>query len=397
MGPEQRSVNFSPLEFFSDSRQSDSPPLIDAGRPEVIVHLIRMGMNPLAKFDFSEIATGRPTEWKAEVSSPYYISYLELAFECSTLEIVKAFLESGDPVGEYYRTSDLKDTLYQRAVMNYEHPSVLIPLLEIAAKYPNGPLALEIKSFSKEGEQKKCLLKPFARVAADEVWRRRPCNYLLLACVSGDLAFAKYLIEKVEEEARAACGEMATAEEKEISAALAASAFVNRPGDNFSLDGTPVEIASRSAQAEMVAYLCEKGAQASIEIRMQATQRLNGRVIDVFSQWDEVQRQIRSEIQQMGLQINQKQLDELTSVTVAWSNNMIAIKTKQQSSLDILKSNHEMLDQILEIIEMEKNGQLVMQENPKPVIEYYRKKYGLVLVPNTMGPLPASIQTTGAA
>jgi|GEM_PF-6851721 hypothetical protein len=369
MKKEDYSVNFSPSEFYSDPRRSDSLPLIDTG-PKTIIYLIQAGIDPFAVFDVSEIVTGQSTQWRVGASSPEYISLVHLACEFGTKEILEALLEAGD-LREYYRTNKLKDTPYQRAVMNYARPSVLVPFLEAAAKYPNEPLNQEIQSFSKEGEKRSFLWKPLARFAADEVWRRRPCNYLLLACVSGDLVFAKYLVEKVEAEARAACGDQATEKEKEVAAALAASAFVNRPGDNFSPEGSPVQIASRSAQAEIVSFLCVKGAQASLEIRVQATQRLNSRMINVVSQWEEVQEQIRNEIDLLRLEVNQQQLDEMTSIAIAYHNNVAAEKQTLQSCSAVSKSNHEIIDRMLHVMAL-------IDENHKPVIEFYRKNHGLI-------------------
>jgi len=279
-------------DFCVKLTHSEFSSLIDVSNPTVLVNLIKAGINPFAIMDTSESATRQITQWRQGANSVHYVPFLHLACQFGRREVVEAFLGDRESFRRYYAAPHTEDTPYVRAVMNQKHSSVLIPFLEEAEQDPSGGLALEIRDLAGR-EESSCYADPVLSWAlVGESWRKYPQNYLILACVSGDVDFARYLVEKEEERATRICLPEATKADRQIKAAIAAGCFVNEKGKFGAPGGTPVEVAVRFGHQEMVQFLCSKGATVSLEIRLKTTQQIGEQMREVIDLWGKRQDQM---------------------------------------------------------------------------------------------------------
>jgi hypothetical protein len=333
-------------DFCVKLTHSEFSPLIDVRNPTVMVNLIRAGINPFAVMDTSESATGQMTHWRRGARSVHYVTYLNLASQFAIEKIVKPFLEKLEVFGRYDAELHGTDTPYQRAVMNQKHPSVLIPFLEEAKQDPLGGLALEIRDLGSR-EESPCYGDTVLNwVLAGESWRKCPQNYLMLACVSGDVDFARYLVEKEEERALRICLPEATEADRQIKALIAAGCFVNEKGKFGAPSGTPVEVAVRFGHQEMVQFLCSKGAAVSLEVRLKTTQQIGAQMRQVIDHWGESQDQMLRKFGSFWADGGQSHLHEMAAIAAVRRRDLAEETKTLQLGKDIFQEMRQDLKEI---------------------------------------------------
>lgn len=359
--PERPCVQFTNIFSFSE---------VDGK----IFRLIRAGIAPFAQMDFSEIATGQTANWSEGESSPYCIPLFHLACQFGSEAVVRELLQvdRASSLRRYYETRKDSYTPYVRALMNETYPSALIPLLEEAEKNPLGQLAQEVANFKPE-EESGCMLPAVSWLFEKSSWWMCPENALLRACVSGDVSWARYVVRKKEEEAMAASAHDSD-QQRLMAAAIASASYVNTSGVFGAPRGTPVEIAIRFQQWEVVRFLCSKGAKAPLEAGIQATQHVANEMFDVVGRWRQVSKEIGQAIEQMDTKSMHDRLSELTAVRIAYES----LITKEQEGI---RRNAIVADEISVVIGRLKILVALLKNSSKDVINYGLQHSFRVFVP----------------
>lgn len=357
-----RSTSSGPLGKRSNFEGSS---LVELDGPFTVVNLIRGGFNPFAVLD-----TSQGDDWQEGAKSVHYFSYIHLACSFGTSEVLRALMQLDiEEFRRRYAALDEQDedTPYRRAVMNQRHPSVLIPLLEEAEVDREGRLAMEIAKWSNRMERPQCVPFDMDRVFSGNEWRNYTDNYLMLAAVGGDLKWAVYLVEQKERKAMDAhmafCPE-ATKEQCLLVAFDAASSFVNRRTVFGGPSGTPVEEALKAGHSNVAKFLCDKGAIASLEIRMQALGRTIERNETVIDLWGQIQQQISFEIERMPLKATEDQIEEIVGIIMACRNYYEKQAEMAQSIAEVIDANDQAISRIEALLDLK-------EKNYRPIVEYY--------------------------
>lgn len=354
---------------FPEERCVSFVPTIDRVTPAMTVFLIRAGISPFAVMDISERVSQKPTEWREGAASPYYIPFFHAACQFGTKEMVEAFLEDKRPFRRYYKKVEGSDTPYRRALLNERYPSVLIPLLREGKEDPEGGLAQEIAALNNL-EHFPCGPFGIGVYFAKREWRSREENRLLLACVGGDLIWARYVVEQEEEKIRARLISPLTEEDREMAVFVAVGHFVSCPGVGEAPSGTPVEVAARFKHPAMIQFLCEKGANASLEVRVEAAHALAQQVDVVMHQWQRAQADIQQEIARLRIEATKQQHDEMASLVIGFRNTLRQQKQETQSFQGTLQQ----MDAA--ITRLERSADRLKQSSQK-VVQHYGKTYAL--------------------
>ncbi len=360
----QQESSFAP-ECLLKVSDMESSSLVELENPSTVVNLIRAGFHPFAVLD-----TSRNVEWQEGARSLHYIFYVHLACSWGRSEVLRALLEQ-DKEGfrRYYAKIDEQDenTPYRRAVMNQKYPSVLIPLIQEAEEDPQGHLAVEIRKWANRAEKPQCVPLGVAELLSGMQWRNHPGNYLMLACQSGDLSWAQYLVEREEKRAiemYLSCHAEATKEQRLLAAFDAASLFVNRRSVCGGPSGTPLEVAIRSGHAHVAQFLCDKGAASSLELRFEAMGRTIGRNERMVDLWSEIQHQIGPEIERMPVKATQEQIQEIVAIIMACCKYYEKESTISQSISEAIDASDQTIARIELLLDLK-------EKNYRPIVEYY--------------------------
>ncbi|MBX9745106.1 MAG: hypothetical protein K2X08_07860, partial [Chlamydiales bacterium] len=359
--PENPVVQFTNIFAFSELDQK-------------IFRLIHAGIFPFTQMDFSEIATGQRAVWSEEESSPYCIPLFHLACQFGSEEIVRKLLQVDNALSlhQYYKTHKDSYTPYVRALMNETCPSVLIPLLEEAEKNPQGHLAQEIANFVPE-EGGGCIFPAVSWLFEKSSWWMFSQNALLRACVSGDVSWARYVVRKKEEETMRA-SVYDSDQKRWMAAAIAVASYVNTPGVLGAPSGTPVEIAIRFERWEVVRFLCSKGAKATLEAGIQATQHVTEQMFDVIGKWHRVGKEINEVIEQMDSKPMDDRLSELIAVRIAYEG--FVLKEQQETRRNALVADE--IDAVISRLKILVN---LLKNSSKDVVNYDLQHSFRVFVP----------------
>lgn len=363
--------------------QYESRIFLDPKNPNFILNLIRAGIDPFVLVDTSEWAFGRPTQWQEGDESPHYVPLFNLACEFGSREIVEALLEDRESFIQHYQNVNLYDSPYKRAVLNEDDPSVLIPLLEEARLHPEGMLAREIENPGVNAISFDCpfdALNLLARFIPNQRWRFRSEDHLILACFGGSLDLVRYLVERREEMARALLPKDATDAEKCMAAAAAASQFVNQRSAFRGPRGTPAEIAVKRGHFEIVQFLCQKGAEVTVDLQMRAMRQASEQVGVFVEEWREAQEAIleQADVLQLHVTANQEGLNQMTALHVAYQNQLMQLQEIRKGyggeisrHLGLVERAKALADQLKQLADQLEQLETLKTDAPKRVLERY--------------------------
>ena len=188
--------------------------------------------------------------------------------------------------------------------------------------------------------------------------------------MSGDVEFAKYLVAQAALTARGRCSLDASEEDKRLAAAVAISQLVNKKGDNFSLVGTPVEIAKRYHQPALMDFLISHGAVASLSARLEVTRQLNTQMGQVIDRWGSIQKETKEVLDKQTelVRASQTELNKLTSITIAYQKLVEDESKVVEGNLQIAREVNERLAQMLALVNKTLSSRVV--------VNYWVKNHG---------------------